>query len=68
MLCDECDYPLAEGNVPLLPRKNVKNFCYVCHEMKAAVSAREWFKALHNEWLNEQSRRRHITGGSSEDD
>jgi hypothetical protein len=44
-----------------------KHFCYVCQAMRDAVSEREWFKTVHNEWLEEQRRRWRTANGSSED-
>lgn len=62
------DNPLAKRNAPLVPKENVKNFSYVCQEMQAAVSAHEWFKTLHNEWLQDQKRRLHTAGGNGDED
>jgi hypothetical protein len=67
MQCVECDCPLAKENVPSPPWKERENLCYVCREMQAAVTKREWFRTVHNEWLEEQRRRWRAANGSSED-
>jgi hypothetical protein len=35
--------------------------------MQAAVSRREWFRTVQNEWLEEQRRKWRAANGSSED-
>jgi hypothetical protein len=67
MQCDECGYTLAKENVPSMWKDSEKHFCYVCQAMRDAVNEREWFKTVHNEWLEEQRRRWRATHGSSED-